>query len=141
MNTGKEPLHFYQVWILPSRSHLEPAYSQKKFEESDWENRLLPLASGQGFEDALKINVDATIYRADLDRGHVIRFTSQENRCIFICISAGELSVNGQRIGKGDQARIDLESAIHMEAVSSDIPAEFVLIDVSGKLIETQEKI
>jgi redox-sensitive bicupin YhaK (pirin superfamily) len=140
LNTGKEPLHFYQIWILPSRSRLEPAYSQKKFEVSGWRNRLLPLASGQGLEDTLKINADATIYRASLEKGPVIHFNSQENRRTFIYISAGELSVNGQRIEQGDQARIDLEQAIHMEAVSSGMPADFILIDVPQQGAEIQAK-
>ncbi|KKG15930.1 Pirin domain-containing protein [Methanosarcina sp. 2.H.T.1A.6] len=140
LNTGKEPLHFYQIWILPSGSRLEPAYSQKKFEESGWKNQLLPLASGQGFEHALKINADATIFRSCLEKGNIIHFNSQEKRCIFIYISAGELSVNGQRIGQGDQARIDLEQAIHMEAVSSGTPAEFFLIDVPRQGSKKQAK-
>jgi quercetin 2,3-dioxygenase len=140
LNTGKEPLHFYQIWILPSRNRLEPAYSQKNFEASGLRNRLVPLASGQGLEETLKINADATIYRASLEKGHVIHFNSQENRRTFIYISAGELSVNGQRIEQGDQARIDLEQAIHMEAASSGTPADFVLIDVPQQGAETQAK-
>ncbi|AKB18633.1 pirin family protein [Methanosarcina sp. WWM596] len=40
INTGNEPLHFYQIWILPSGNSLEPAYLQKKFEGSGWKNRL-----------------------------------------------------------------------------------------------------
>ena len=73
-NRRKEPLHLYQIWISPSRSHLEPTYSRKKFEASGWENRLFPLASGQGFEDALKINADATVYRTSLEKGHANPF-------------------------------------------------------------------
>lgn len=140
LNTGKEPLHFFQIWILPSESCLGPAYSQKKFEVSGWKNQFCPLVSGQGFENSLKINADATIYQASLEKGHITHFNSQENRCIFIYISAGELSVNGQRIGQGDQARIELEQAVHMEAVSSGTPAEFVLIDVPRQGAETQAK-
>jgi redox-sensitive bicupin YhaK (pirin superfamily) len=130
LNNGKEPLHFYQIWIFPSRSGLEPAYSQRKFEESEWKNHLLPLASDRGFENSLKIDPDATIYRASLEKGHIIRFNTQDNRRTFIYISAGEVSVNGQRIGQGDQARLDLEEEIHIEPVSSGTPAEFILIDV-----------
>lgn len=126
-NRGKEPLRLYQIWISPSRSKLEPAYSKKKFEPSAWKNRLLPIASGQGFEDALKINADATVYRASLEKEHRLHFNSKDGRFVFIYIIAGELSVNGQRLGQRDQARIDEEEAIHMETASS---AEFVLIDV-----------
>ncbi len=126
-NRGKEPLRLYQIWISPSRTHLEPAYSKKKFEPSDWNNRLLPLASGQGFEGALRINADATVYRASLEKGHMLHFNSKEGRLVFIYVSAGELSVNGQRLGQGDQARFDEEKTIHLETASS---AEFVLIDI-----------
>ncbi|WP_394325998.1 pirin family protein [Methanosarcina horonobensis] len=55
------------------------------------------------------------MYRASLEKGHVIHFNTQDNRRTFVYMFAGELSVNGQRIGQGDQARIDLEQAIHME--------------------------
>lgn len=126
-NRGKVPLRLYQIWISPSRSHLEPAYSRKKFQASGWKNRLLPLASGQGFENALKINADATVYRTSLEKGHVIHFDSKEGRFIFIYVSAGEFFVDGQRLGQGDQARLDEERTIHLETACS---AEFVLIDI-----------
>ena len=132
INRGKEPLHFYQIWILPSRSGLEPSYSQKKFEDSEWRNKLLPLVSGKGFENTLKMNADATVYRSSLEKGNIIHFNMQNNRRTFIYVSAGELFVNGQRIGKGYQARIDFEQTVHMESVSLDTPAEFIFIDVPG---------
>jgi redox-sensitive bicupin YhaK (pirin superfamily) len=140
LNRGKEPLHFYQIWILPSTSGLEPSYSQKKFEEQEWRNQLLPVASGRDFGNALKINADATIYRCGLEKGHVIHFYTQDNRRTFIYMSAGELSVNGQRIEQGDQARIDLEQVIHMESVCAGMPAEFILIDVSRQGEEIQNR-
>jgi redox-sensitive bicupin YhaK (pirin superfamily) len=126
-NRGKEPLRLYQIWISPYRSHLEPAYSKKKFEVSGWKNRLLPLASGQDFEDALKINANATIYRTSLERGRKLHFDSKECRFVFIYISAGELSVNGQNLRQGDQARLDQEESLHLDTASS---AEFLLIDI-----------
>lgn len=126
-NRGKEPLRLYQIWISPSRSHLEPAYSKKKFEASGWKNRLLPLASGQGFEGTLKINADATVYRASLEKGYTLDFNSKEGRLAFIYLSTGELSINGQKLGQGDQARLDEERTLHLETPYS---AEFVLIDI-----------
>lgn len=128
-NRGKNPLRLYQIWISPSRNNLEPVYSKKKFEPSGWKNRLLPLASGQGFEDALKINADATVYRASLEKGHRLHFDSKDGMFVFIYVSGGELSVNGQRLGQGDQLRLDEEETIHLETASF---AEFVLIDVTA---------
>jgi redox-sensitive bicupin YhaK (pirin superfamily) len=129
-NRGKEFLHFYQIWILPCRDRLEPKYSKKKFETSSWENRLIPLVSGQNLEGALKMNADATIYRATLKRGYILHFNPEKNRLILIYLSAGELFVNGQRLGQGDQARIELERTLHLQTDSSAVPAEIILIDV-----------
>ena len=129
-NRGKELLHLYQIWILPCRDGLEPRYSKKKFEISSWKNRLFPLVSGQSLEDALKMNADATIYRAKLERGYILHFNPEENRLVFIYLSAGELFVNGQRLRQGDQARIELERTLHLQTDSSAVPAEFILIDV-----------
>ena len=142
-NRGREPLRLYQIWIFPSRNHLEPSYSRKKFEASGWKNRLLPLASGLGFENSLKMSADAAIYRASLERGHALHFDSEEGRLVFIYVSAGELFVNGQRLRQGDQARLDLERTLHMETASSAFPAEFILIDIpanSGSVNKAKEK-
>jgi quercetin 2,3-dioxygenase len=129
-NRGKGLLHFYQIWIQPCKDFLKPVYSKKKFEASSWKNRLIPLASGQGFEDALKMSADATIYRATLEKGYILHFKPEENRLVFIYLSAGELFVNGQKLRQGDQARIELERTLHLQTDSSAVPAEFILIDV-----------
>ena len=34
--SGDEPVHLYQIWLLPERNGIDPSYEQKKFaEESD----------------------------------------------------------------------------------------------------------
>lgn len=57
----------------------------------------------------------------------MLHFDSKEGRFVFIYVSAGELSVNGQKLGQGDQARLDQEENLRLDTASS---AEFVLIDV-----------
>ncbi len=130
-NLGSKPLHFYQIWFYPCRSLPEPAYSQKKFEASEWRNRLLPLVSGQGLPEVMSMNADATVYRAGLEPGKTLHYETSECRRIFIYPGSGELLVNGQRLRQGDQARADLEKTLHIEAVSpGEEPADFVLVDV-----------
>src|ERR1700680_3120187 len=40
------PLHFVQMWVLPSRTGVSPAYGQREFDSAARLNRWLPIASG-----------------------------------------------------------------------------------------------
>ena len=35
-----EPVHLYQIWLLPERRGIEPSYEQKRFAEDERRNRL-----------------------------------------------------------------------------------------------------
>jgi hypothetical protein len=59
-------------------------HTLKRDSRLDWKNRLLPLVSGQSFENVLKINADATVYRASLEKGHTLHFDSRKSRFVFI---------------------------------------------------------
>jgi redox-sensitive bicupin YhaK (pirin superfamily) len=106
---------------------LSPSYDQKRFDSASWKNTLCPVASGQGCPDTVTFHTDATVYLADLDSGQEVQFKTRESRRIFVYVTSGGLRINGQSVGEKDQARIDLENAIHIEAVK---PASLILIDV-----------
>jgi redox-sensitive bicupin YhaK (pirin superfamily) len=127
-NLAKKPVHFYQIWIFPDEKGLKPTYDQRSFSPSDWENRLLPVASGQSLKDVVTFHTDATIYRADLDEGKTITFNS-ENDCrrIFVYLTDGKLKINEETLGKNDQARIDLEQGLLLKAQEK---TGLILIDV-----------
>lgn len=126
-NMGDEPLSLYQIWILPDIVGLKPSYDQKEYDPSTWKNKLAPVASGQGFDNVVQFNTDATIYRSELDKDNELEFSSENGRKIFIYLSHGRLSVNGNTIGPGDQARISHESNLNIRALED---ADFVMIDV-----------
>lgn len=128
-NEGKSPVRLYQIWIRPFKSGFEPLYSHKKFKASAWKNNLLPVASGQNFKNGVRINSDAAIYRASLEKANVIFFELAENRLAFIYLSSGELNINGHILIKGDQALISGEKPLKLEA--GEETSDFVLIDVS----------
>ena len=44
-----------QIWILPDREGLEPAYAQKHFPEDEREGRLRLVVSPDGSEGSLRI--------------------------------------------------------------------------------------
>jgi len=126
-NLAKESVHFYQIWILPDERGLTPSYDQKRFDAAPWKNALYPVASGQGLPDTVTFHTNATIYLADLGSGRQISFDTDESRRIFVYVTAGELKINGQDVRNKDQARIDLENNIQIEAARD---SSMILVDV-----------
>lgn len=126
-NLAGKPVHFYQIWIQPDRRGLRPTYDQKTFKATDWRNRLCPVASGQGIPGAVTFHADASIYRCDLEKGKDVSLERTAGRRIFVYVTSGGLSVNGQTLAAADQARIEIEEPLVLKALQ---PAGFILIDV-----------
>ncbi len=126
-NLGDVPAHFYQIWIYPDESRVEPSYGQQSFTGVNRTNRLLPVASGQGLPDVVTFHTDATIYLSDLQAQHTITHPADGSRRIFIYVTEGDLEVEGTQIHPQDQGRIDPDGPLSITAVSD---ASFVLIDV-----------
>lgn len=127
-NRGDTDLAFYQIWINPDFSGLSPSYEQKKFQEDEFKNRLVPIASGQGKPGAVTFHTDATIYRSILEKNHWLEFNTNTDRMLFIYVSYGRIEINGQVLGQKDQARIDTESCLSIKGLA---PSDFILIDTA----------
>jgi redox-sensitive bicupin YhaK (pirin superfamily) len=126
-NLGDAPVHLYQIWIHPGARGLTPSYDQKSFGSASRKNRLLPVASGRGLPDTVAIHTDSTIYMADLDAGNSIDFELGNSRGAFVYVSSGDLGINDARLATKDQARVDNESALRIEAYDD---TSLILIDV-----------
>ena len=126
-NLSDRPVHFYQIWIFPDTPGLEPTYDQRLFKPSEWKNRLLPVASGQGLAETVTFHTDATIYRADLEAGKSVTVDRTAGRRIFLYLTKGRLIANGQPVGEKDQARVDAEEPLSLEALDD---SELILVDV-----------
>jgi hypothetical protein len=118
-NLADQPVHLYQIWMEPDAARLPPSYDQKHFAPEQWQNRLLPIASGRGLPDAVSFHTDATIYRSELDAGQKIDIITLKERCVFIYLSHGRLAVNGVEIATNDQLRISDEGPLHLEAAET----------------------
>jgi quercetin 2,3-dioxygenase len=126
-NLGDAPVHLYQIWIHPGRRGLTPSYDQKSFEPSSRKNRLLAVASGKGLEGAVSFHSDSTIYMADLEAGNSIDYETSDSRGVFLYVTSGDLGVNSERLATKDQARVDNESGLRLEAYED---TSLILIDV-----------
>ena len=126
-NLAEQPVHFYQIWVLPDTPRLEPSYDQRSFSPDQWRNRLLPVASGQAIENVVSFHTDATIYRGQLDAGNRLNFDNTAGRRVFVYLTEGELTIDGLVLNRADQARVDTEKPICLVAGAD---AEFILVDV-----------
>src|SRR6266550_4570151 len=64
--SATEPVHLYQIWLLPRESGLEPSYAQKAFDPAHRTGRWQLVASPNGADGSLKIQQDARIYLANI---------------------------------------------------------------------------
>jgi len=125
-NAENTQLHLYQIWIRPGKSGLKPTYGQKKFKHTDWEGKLLAVASGQGKKGATGINSDSTIYRCRLSASRAIVHKTEKGRHVLLYVTEGSLTVNGKKLGKECQARITDEEKLE---IAANADSSFILID------------
>jgi len=89
-------------------------------------NELVPVASGQNRAEAIPMNADATVYLGSLEPYQMIDYQMTANRCVFVYLTHGALTINGVSCETGDQARIANESEFMLGAINN---SEFVLVD------------
>lgn len=124
-NNGAEPVKFFQIWLEPTVTGIPPSYDQKKFSPEAWQDKLLPIASGQKGE-AVFMHTDATIYRSEFSAGKSVKFVSDAARKLFLYVLKGELKVNDNLLESRDQARISDTAEI---SIAAEQQADFILID------------
>ncbi len=126
-NLADESVHLYQIWILPNQQGLTPSYEQKDFSYPQ-KNRLVPVASDSSSGEVLKIHTDATIYLGDFEKDAAVEHSLAEGRGFFLYLKSGQISVNDILFNAGDQARIQHEHGLNIQAKTE---SSFVCIDVS----------
>ena len=126
-----DPVHLLQLWIFPRTRGLTPRWEQRKFSETDRRGKLLPVVTGQngkGAETApLHIDQDATIYVSSLKAGDNVSHTGAPGRHAYLFVMDGDVTVNGQSLTSGDQARIADEPNLKIAATKD---AHLMLLDL-----------
>ena len=122
-----DPLHLYQIWISPEKKGLPPSYDQKYFEFTATPNRLIPVASNQELPEVVHLNTDATISRISFDSHLNLEVPVGSSRGVFIYLTSGEITINGEVLRANDQARIIQESNLQITAIQT---GEAIFIEI-----------
>src|SRR5262249_51937005 len=122
-----EPVHLYQIWLLPERAGLKPGYEQKPFDPVEKHNRLRLVASPDAADGSLTIHQDARLYLADLDAsGKVTHSLGQRHG--WLQVRRGKVPLKDEVLSAGDGAAISGEADI---AVSAEENSEVLLFDLA----------
>jgi len=125
-NPSKEyPVHLLQIWLLPDRKGLDPAYEQLAFPDVELRGKFHLVAGPQA---AVTIHQDANLYIARLDKGTEAKHSIAAGRHAWVQIARGTVKLNGKALKAGDGAAISDESEIRVEARG---PSEVLLFDLA----------
>ena len=122
-----EPVHFYQIWILPDRPNHPPSYHQKFFPEAERQGRLRLVAAPDGRDGSLTIHQDAEVFLSSLEGGQQVTHAMRPGRYAWLQILRGAVQLGGAALAAGDGAAVSDESFL---AVTAAGPAELMLFDL-----------
>lgn len=129
-NSAQESINLFQIWIIPNKMGVTPAYDQMKFDAAERKNKLQTLVSSYAddSENYLKIHQDASISRIDLDKGNSFDYRlKSSNHGVYLVLISGELRINEIELKRRDA--IGLWQGEHF-SVEAREASEILLIEV-----------
>lgn len=127
-NSESEPVHFYQIWILPEKTGIKPDYQQLNIDKNFIAGNLKLIASGNSVnKDVISINQDADIYIGSLDNGKKFVHETKPDRDIWVQVTKGTARISERVLDEGDGASIKDEKEITIE---TDNYGEILLFDM-----------
>ncbi|MCL2723552.1 MAG: pirin family protein [Polyangiaceae bacterium] len=128
-NSSKtDPLHFLQIWIMPTKLGIKPGYSEKTFSESEKRGKLRLIASPDGTDGSFAINASACVHATLLEKGERIEYVVPPGRHAWIHVATGDARVDGQDLHAGDGASTSDAGPLAIEGASR---VEVLVFDLS----------
>jgi quercetin 2,3-dioxygenase len=108
-----EPVHLLQIWILPARSGLTPAYAMARV-AADGSQGMTCLAAGEEGQGALLLHQDARVHAGRLSASGAEQYPLATHRHAWLQLISGDLSVNGTALATGDGAAVSGEGMLEL---------------------------
>lgn len=124
--SDKDEVHLLQIWIMPDKKGLPPAYEQKKVPTGRdvWH----VIAASEGGDSAVTLHQDAFIKVAFISEGKELTHTFSKGRYGFVQVARGGITLNGEPLKEGDGADISEINKISLAALSD---SEILLFDLA----------
>jgi len=116
----EETLEFLQIWIIPNKVGVKPAYQQKQF---DRKSGLNLIVSPDARDHSFLIHQDVCLYHLLLKGSEIAILNSKNNRLVFVHLIKGELTIVDTTLFPGDGAIISESELIEFISVSENTEA------------------
>jgi redox-sensitive bicupin YhaK (pirin superfamily) len=123
-----QPVHLYQIWMMPDRRGHQPTYDQKTFSDAEKRGKLRLVASPDGRDGSVKIRQDNELYATLLGAGESVKHALKPERHAYVQVARGRVTLNGAKLGTGDGAAISAEKSVELVGVDD---AEVLLFDLA----------
>ena len=133
-HSREEPVHFLQIWLLPSVRSIPPSYEQKHFDDSQKSNRLCLVASPDGATGSVTIHQDVRLFVARLGAGVTLTHELHAERYAWIQIARGKTRASaGEQsflLGEGDGVAVLSGGRLELGGADGE-DAEVLLFDLA----------
>ena len=120
--SNDEPVHLYQIWIVPNETGGAPRYEERKISQAR-EGAFALVASKDGRDGSFAIRQDADLYASTVAQGQSLSQEISPERYGWLQVAKGGIELPGGSVMQaGDGAKIEGESNIAFTALAdSDI--------------------
>ena len=123
-----EPVHLYQVWIMPDEQNAEPRYAEKPMAGAA-DGALHLIASKSGRDGSIAIRQDADLFLGKLGAGDRLTHTLRDGRSVWLQVAEGAVTLNGEDLKQGDGASLKAGGDITLE-IAADARSSVLLFDL-----------
>lgn len=130
-HSRQEPVHLYQIWILPEKNGIKPMYEQKAIpaEEKRGKLRLVASPEGGNGSGAVKLFQDARLFATELAPGESVQYQPLDGRYVWLQVARGSVDLNGSELQAGDGAAMAQEQKVKLTGGATG--TEVLLFDLA----------
>jgi redox-sensitive bicupin YhaK (pirin superfamily) len=122
-----EPVHLYQIWLLPRQGGLPPTYDQKHFPEEQKQGRWRLVASPDGADGSITIQQDTKIFLSNLSVNQTANHVLPPGRYAWLQLLRGRATSGGIDMTPGDGLAVSDELEL---IVTAEEPSELMLFEL-----------
>lgn len=123
------PVHLLQIWIMPEQRGLQPSYEEKNFSSQIRQGKLTLVGSRDGRDNSITIHQDVNLYLGSLDKSDRLTYKIDDNRAVWLQVTAGFVKLNDRLLQAGDGAAIMNEAELAIAGNSPD--SQILLFDLA----------